>query len=165
MSPRTTGLLWALLSVLTLGALLLVSVPVALLHPFHPQSAWGVTLAYALRRVAPNATLVALAVALALAPILLRRLHRRWRWAPLGLLVALTAASAWFARQNHFEWMFQPIALPAYAAVKDASWVAASDMVIAVEIGGEAAAYPVRLMAFHHLVNTTIGGRPVVSTY
>jgi hypothetical protein len=38
-------------------------------------------------------------------------------------------------------------------------------MVIAVEIAGDAVAYPVRQMAYHHLVNDVVGGRPVVSTY
>jgi hypothetical protein len=38
-------------------------------------------------------------------------------------------------------------------------------MVLAVEIGGESVAYPVRLMAYHHLVGDTVGGVPIVATY
>ena len=30
---------------------------------------------------------------------------------------------------------------------------------------GEAAAYPIRQMAYHHLVHDTVGGVPVVVTY
>ncbi len=34
-----------------------------------------------------------------------------------------------------------------------------------VEMNGEAVAYPVRLMAYHHVVQDTVGGRAVVATY
>ncbi len=40
-----------------------------------------------------------------------------------------------------------------------------TDMVLAVEINGEAVAYPVRLMAYHHLVHDVVGGTPIVATY
>jgi hypothetical protein len=36
---------------------------------------------------------------------------------------------------------------------------------MAVESNGEAAAYPIRLMAYHHLVQDVIGGTPIVATY
>jgi hypothetical protein len=39
------------------------------------------------------------------------------------------------------------------------------DMVVAVEIGGDAVAWPVRQMAYHHIVEDKVGGVPVVSTY
>jgi hypothetical protein len=38
-------------------------------------------------------------------------------------------------------------------------------MVLAVERGGERVAYPVRLMAYHHVVADTVGGVPIVATY
>jgi hypothetical protein len=74
-------------------------------------------------------------------------------------------ASAWFARQNHFEWMFAPLRDPAYAKAAEAEFVDGRDMMIAVEIGHDAVAYPVRQMAYHHLVNDVVGNEPVVSTY
>ena len=40
-----------------------------------------------------------------------------------------------------------------------------SDMVLAVENQGEAVAYPIRLMAYHHVVQDTVGGVPLVATY
>jgi hypothetical protein len=39
------------------------------------------------------------------------------------------------------------------------------DMVLGMEANAESAAYPVRQMAYHHLVNDTVGGVPVVATY
>ena len=74
-------------------------------------------------------------------------------------------ASTWFARQNHFEWMFNPLANTAYAKSNEAAFVGENDMVLAVEIKDEAVAYPVRLMAYHHLVQDTVGGTPIVATY
>jgi hypothetical protein len=74
-------------------------------------------------------------------------------------------ASTWFARQNHFEWMFNPLANAAYAKTTEAGFVDDAGIVMAVESNGEAVAYPVRLMAYHHLVEDTVGGTPIVATY
>jgi hypothetical protein len=43
--------------------------------------------------------------------------------------------------------------------------VGEDDIVLAVKINGESAAYPVRLMAYHHLVEDVVGGTPIVATY
>jgi hypothetical protein len=40
-----------------------------------------------------------------------------------------------------------------------------TDPVMAVEINGEAKAYPLRIMASHEIVNDTLGGDPIVVTY
>jgi len=34
-----------------------------------------------------------------------------------------------------------------------------------VKIGDEPVAYPIRIMAYHHLVQDTVGGTPIVATY
>jgi hypothetical protein len=39
------------------------------------------------------------------------------------------------------------------------------DRVIGVEFGGEARAYPLRLMRWHEVVNDTVGGAPIAVTY
>ena len=61
--------------------------------------------------------------------------------------------------------MFHPLANAAYVKANDASFVTDADIVLAVENNGEAVAYPVRLMAYHHLVQDTVGGVPLVATY
>lgn len=40
-----------------------------------------------------------------------------------------------------------------------------TDLVIGVEIGGEARAYPTRILAWHQVVNDTLAGRPILVTY
>jgi hypothetical protein len=81
------------------------------------------------------------------------------------LLMVIGVFPAWFARQNHFEWMFNPLPDPTYAPATLVDFVDDRDMVVAVEIGGEAVAWPVRQMAYHHIVEDKVGGVPVVSTY
>lgn len=39
------------------------------------------------------------------------------------------------------------------------------EMVVAVTIGRDSRAYPIRTLAAHQIVNDTVGGRPVVVTW
>lgn len=158
-------LAWAALPFITLAALALVLVPVWLIQPFRAQTQRDMEVAYALRRWSPLVTLIASAVVLALVIWLWRGARRWWRKSALALMLVLACAGAWLARQNHFEWMFNPLAAPAYAKVLDAGFVQDSDRVLAIDINNEAVAYPIRLMAYHHLVQDTVGGTHVVATY
>jgi hypothetical protein len=90
----------------------------------------------------------------------------RWpgRLAMAALLAPLLAVT-WFARQNHFEWMFNPLPNADYARAGEAGFVPDSDMVMAIEINGDAVAFPVRQMAYHHVVNDVVGGKPITATY
>lgn len=83
----------------------------------------------------------------------------------MPLLLAPLALVTWFARQNHFEWMFNPLPNAAYAKVSEVNFVNDGDMVLAVEINGEAVAYPVRQMGYHHVINDVVGGKPITATY
>jgi hypothetical protein len=44
-------------------------------------------------------------------------------------------------------------------------WLQAREPVLAVEIGGDARAYPLQIMTWHEIVNDSVGGRPVSVTY
>jgi regulator of extracellular matrix RemA (YlzA/DUF370 family) len=61
--------------------------------------------------------------------------------------------------------MFNPLLDANYARVDEASFVADGDMVMAVAINGDAVAFPVRQMAYHHVVNDVVGGKPITATY
>ena len=162
LSRRTA---WITLLVIALLALAIVILPAWIVQPFRPQSQRGLEVSYEMRRWSPLVTVIALASGLVLVLWLWRR-SRRW-WVKLFLLIVLIPlfGSTWFARQNHFEWMFNPLANAAYAKTNDAGFVVDADVVIAVENNGEAVAYPVRLMAYHHLVQDVVGGTPIVATY
>ena len=53
---------------------------------------------------------------------------------------------------------------PAFVPVADLD-IAATEPVIALEIDGDARAYPVGVLTFHEIVNDTVGGVPVTVTY
>jgi uncharacterized protein DUF3179 len=156
---------WISLLLIALVSLAIVVVPVWIIQPFRPQSERGLEVSYALRRWSPVVTIIALSAGLMLVLWLWRGSRRWWLRAILLIVLMPLLASTWFARQNHFEWMFHPIANATYAKANEAGFIADSDIVIAVESNGEAAAYPVRLMAYHHLVQDVVGGTPLVATY
>ena len=54
---------------------------------------------------------------------------------------------------------------PAFEPVGDADWLPAVEPVLALEIDGDARAYPLRIMTWHELVNGTVGGVPVTVSY
>jgi hypothetical protein len=155
---------WITLLLIVLAGLAMVLVPVWIIQPFKPQSARGLELSFALRRWSPLGTVIALILALLLVGLLIRG-ARWWGKVMLAIIILPLLASTWFARQNHFEWMFNPLANTAYAKPSEAAFVGDNDMVLAVENNGEAVAYPIRLMAYHHLVQDVVGGTPIVATY
>ncbi len=155
---------WALLFILTISVLFCVIVPVGLIMPFRAQSPRGLALAYTLRSWSPSLTLVVAAAAIALV-VWLWSNARWWRKVGLAIVLILNFTAAWFARQNHFEWMFNPLPNAAYAKTSEARYMTDSDMVLAVENQSEAVAYPIRLMAYHHVIQDTVGGTPLIATY
>jgi hypothetical protein len=157
-------LAWIALLLVIVSAVVMVGAPVWIIQPFKAQTDRGIAVSYGLRRWSPILTVGALVVSL----FLVAWLWRGARWfAKAALLIFLlpVLAVTWFARQNHFEWMFNPLTQSAYAKTGDASFVNNSDMVLAVEHNGDAVAYPVRLMAYHHVVQDVVGGLPIVATY
>jgi hypothetical protein len=156
---------WLVLLMLVLAGFLIAFIPAWIIQPFKPQTSQGVAWSYGLRSWAPVFTVLASLTSVALIAWLWKGTRRWWRKAALVVIVLPLFLATWFARQNHFEWMFHPLPNPAYAKVNEASFVADADMVMAVEAAGEAVAYPVRLMAYHHVVMDVVGGTPIVATY
>ena len=155
---------WLGLFVVLMIGLIIVITPIWLIMPFKPQTPRGLAISFAMKRTSPIVTIVAAALYL----IICIRLWRGSRWFGKGLMVLLfvpLAAATWMSRQNHFEWLFHPYATIAYARPAEVDYVSDNDMVLAVNNNGESAAYPVRLMAYHHLVQDTVGGKAVVATY
>jgi hypothetical protein len=162
LNKKTATLILLLLIAISLAVAL---IPVWIIHPFKSQTSGGLELAYTLRLWSPAVTLIASACALALTIYLWRGGLRWWRKAALVLAVSVAVACAWFARQNHFEWMFNPLPEAAFVKASEANSVAGDDKVIAVEVNGESVAYPVRQIAYHHVVQNEVGGVPIVATY
>lgn len=157
---------WLALVLSVVAALAIVAVPVWLIQPFSPQTKRALEVGYLLRAWSPVATLVLAALAVWAVVAIWRGTRRRWAKALAVVVLLPIFPAVWFTRQNHFEWMFNPLQGAAYASAADAgSFVGADDMVLAVEVNGERVAYPVRLMAYHHLAADVVGGTPLVATY
>ncbi len=59
-----------------------------------------------------------------------------------------------------------PIDNPVYESVADASkWLSDESPVVAVEIDGEARAYPLAILTWHEIVNTELNGMPITVTF
>lgn len=155
---------WTILLLFAVVALAMVAIPVWLIMPFKAQTPRGIDLAFTLKRWSPLVTLVGVITTVALTVYLWR--GARWfKRTVLVLLIALASLLAWFARQNHFEWMFNPLPAATFARTSDAAFVADTDQVMAVVVNDEAVAYPIREMAYHHVVEDTVGGTPIAATY
>jgi len=163
-SKSTRRVIWlALLITIAIGLILVVT-PVMLIQPFKAQTQRTVDVSFVMRRLSPLVTIAASILVLFFWYWLWR--GARWYGKVIMVLVAIPLfAATWMARQNHFEWMFQPNRNIAYEKPGSVNFINDHDMVLAVQHNGEAAAYPVRLMAYHHLVQDTVGGTPIVATY
>ena len=81
---------------------------------------------------------------------------------PAMAIALIAAAVAWV---NPYEqMMFHPYGEPRYVSIQKAG-IDAKDMVIAVTLGGESRAYPIREMGYHHIVNDRLHQLPIVVTY
>lgn len=58
-----------------------------------------------------------------------------------------------------------PIDAPRFVAADAADWLADDAPVIAIEIDGEARAYPLEILIWHEIVNDVVAGQPVVVTF
>jgi hypothetical protein len=155
--------LWITLVLLAVASLLMFFIPAFVIRPFTHQSARGLSLAIAVKRIAPVLTLVTLAAIVLLAWRLWPASSKLLR-ASLVLPLLLATVSTVMVRQNYFEWMFNPIAAPGFIPSADAHLVD-KEMVMAVRIGQQTRAYPIVQMAYHHILNDTVNGEPIVVTY
>jgi hypothetical protein len=162
MHPRRY-FLWFLFVPSALAAFAFFFVPFFIIRPFRHQSPSALTLAMALRQRAPWATLVAALLCLVFL-LLLWHTADRWRKILLASVMFVVACSAVMSRLNHFEWMFHPIDAPQFESAST-SKLGNEEMLLAIRYGSDARAYPIREMAYHHILNDVVAGVPVAVTY
>jgi hypothetical protein len=138
-------------------------IPAFIIRPFRYQSPRALSLALMLRQRAPLGTLVAAFICLLLA-LALWRFAPRWQRIVLAAAIVVVAFSTVMARINYFEWMFHPVDSPQFEA-ETQSKLDSAEMIMAVRFGSDARAYPIREMAYHHVVNDMVGTVPVAVTY
>jgi Protein of unknown function (DUF3179) len=155
---------WLILfAIVALGAAIVV-IPVWLIQPFAPQTARGIAVSYYLRSWSPILTIIFALAVIALAVFIWKR-SRWYSRIPLIIPIFLIFLFTWFARQNHFEWMFNPLPQANFVKIAETNFVADDDMVLAVNINGDAVAFPVLQMAYHHVAQDVVGGTPITATY
>jgi hypothetical protein len=54
---------------------------------------------------------------------------------------------------------------PVFVPAREVSFLKDEDRILGLNQGGEAKAYPIKILNWHEIVNDTIGGKPVVVTY
>jgi hypothetical protein len=140
-----------------------VAIPMFVIRPFRPQGAEALSFALSVRQAGPwVAGVCAIAVLLLLV--------RLWNDARVGAriflcgLFVVAALGAALTHVNIFEKMFHPYDSPAFAGADEVK-VDSDDKVLAVKMGQEARAYPIRTMGYHHIVNDTVNGMPIAVTY
>jgi hypothetical protein len=157
--------LWVALVIVAAMGTAWIAFPTVYIMPFRPQAARLMQWALVARTYAPIVTLAAAVVSGLLAMWTFVRSRRWWSRALVILPLVPVVAGAWFARQNHFEWMFNPLGAPQFVTVSKATFVHDNDVVMAVKIKGHAVAYPILQLAYHHVANDVVAGEPIVATY
>ena len=156
---------WLILLAIVLLVVAIVFTPVWFIKPFSAQTERQVEISYFLRSWSPILTVVFAFAAIGLAVFIWKN-SKRW-FGKVALIIPLFIifVFTWFARQNHFEWMFNPLENANFAKVSETDFVADNEMVLAVKINDDAVAFPVRQMAYHHIAQDVVGGTPITATY
>jgi Protein of unknown function (DUF3179) len=149
--PRATWMLLVMALIVATFAPALVAIPMLTQTP-------------ALLAFAHAAAVCAPALSLVAAAALTIQLWRARTWGGWALL-GVTLICAWLSRVNMIEWMFSPA--PDAETVEAGQFhdVRDSDMVIGVTLGGQSRAYPVRYLAYHHMLNDRLGDTWLLPTY
>lgn len=159
-----------LLFLASVAAAALVVVPQVLSMPFRPQTPASLEWVYRLKVIAPWATVALFVVAVwAIFRLWSSRPRKsRARAVALALVLALCLApivgATYISRQNIFEQYFAPLPETRYTSAADAALDDAA-LVIGVEVDGQALAYPVSIVGYHHIVNDRLTSEPFVVTY
>lgn len=154
---------WVVFLVSALVGIGLFFVPGLIIRPFSHQAPSALVLAMSLRQRAPWGTLIAAIICAIFALVLWQGGNLRRKIVICSVLF-LVAFSAVMSRLNYFEWMFHPVDSPQFES-EAASKLDAGEMILAVRFGGDARAYPIRQMAYHHILNDVVNGTPVAVTY
>jgi hypothetical protein len=87
---------------------------------------------------------------------------RTWRAA---CLLCLAAACAVLSRINLMEWVFAGARAAETASITAFHDIRDTDMVLGVVLEGRSRAYPVRYLAYHHMLNDRLGSTALLPTY
>ena len=145
-------------------SLFCVLYPIYVIRPFRAQGVRELELALVVVHYRPLITLLSACAALLAMAGYWHQRPLSWRrfLAPAG--AALVVVLAVLARVNIYEIMFHPIEHSTFTAAAQVK-LDPDEKVIAVLVNGEARAYPIRSMAYHHVINDMVGRVAIAATY
>jgi Protein of unknown function (DUF3179) len=138
--------------------------PVYVIRPWRHQGVMELRVALDVLRFRPWLMAVAAATALAAATQCWRARGRWWNRALVALSASLVLAFTALAHVNIYERMFHPVDRPEFMPAS-ATKLESGEKVLAIRMAGDARAYPIRSISYHHVVNDRLGGVPIVATY
>jgi hypothetical protein len=158
-----TRSLWIALATFALVGFGAFMFPAFIIRPFRYQAPRALLWAIAIRQRAPIISLLCAIVSF-LRIAMLWRSSNKWIKAVLSLVAIAVTFSAVMSRLNYFEWMFHPVDSAKFEA-ESSSKLGTDEMILAVRYGADARAYPIREMAYHHVLKDVVGGVPIAVTY
>ena len=155
--------LWLLVALLAVSAAG-PAYPLYVIRPFRHQGARELAAALAVIQI--RSVVEGVCVVLALAGLAgywrMERGRKQRILATAG--TTFVCAFAVLSQVNVYELMFHPDRHPLFASFQQVK-IDSDDKVLAVKLGGRARAYPIRTIAYHHIINDVVGGVPIVTTY
>jgi hypothetical protein len=154
---------------LSIAAILAVSFfflayPLYVIRPFRHQGPRELALALQILRFRPGVEMICAVSALLAGFLYWRAEPKMLRKVGAMFAVALVILFTGLSRVNVYEIMFHPMGRPSFVSTADTK-LDGAEMVMAVRQAGDARAYPIRIVSYHHIVNDTVGGVPIVATY
>ena len=133
------------------------AVPMYVIRPFRHQGVSELQLALWFKQNGSWLAAVCAGVSLVCVAFLWIR-SRAWLARSVTICGALIAiAGTMLVHVNVYELMFHPLGSPEFLSAGQAK-LDHDDMVLAVRVGSDSRAYPIREMGYHHVVNDTVAG-------
>jgi hypothetical protein len=145
-----------LIALTILDVALIIAPPLVALPPVNQTPAM-LAIAHLTQTLAPITSML-------LAALAAIQLWRRRTWSAAALL-AVALICVVLSRVNLLERIFAPARDAQTAAIASFHDVRDTDMVIGVVIGDQTRAYPVRYLAYHHMLNDQLGSTALLPTY
>lgn len=162
-SRKTLAYLWLLITSLLVSVACL-AYPIYVIRPFRQQGPRELAAALAVIRTRSVVEGICVILAVGALAWCWRVEHRRSQRILASAGTLFVCASAILSHVNIYELMFHPDTHPAFGAAQQAK-LDPDDKVLAVRLGGSARAYPIRTIAYHHIINDAVGSVPIVATY
>lgn len=163
-SLRTRRIFTLVLLACLAVSLICVVYPMYVIRPFRAQGARELTTALTIIRFRPVITLISALAGLVAMVGYWRERPRIWRRMVVVAGAGFVCVLALLARVNVFEMMFHPLGRPSFTAAPQVK-LDKDEKVIAVKIGKNARAYPIRSISYHHVVNDQVDKFAIVATY